>query len=221
MKSHKFLAAFLPAVCCALLCLCSCGRMSQRTKKTVSPEILNLLQKTQSELATCAELCRSEAKESKDRNILLALANSQQILADRHETIIDILLKRNKADRISTDKYAIEIKNRQLYVLPPPEEYKKILNSDDSGSITPEVLITFEITDKTLTSDIGIQALINPDAENGLDLDFHLCSVCGNLTVKKPEGNCPVCNSDKDRIIRLLDGEIPPPKEGSYIVGTE
>lgn len=221
MKSHKFLAAFLPAVCCALLCLCSCGRMSQRTKKTVSPEILNLLQETQSELATCAELCRSEAKESKDRNILLALANSQQILADRHETIIDILLKRNKSDRIPTDKYAIEIKNRRLYVLPPPEEYRKILNSDNPGPLIPEVLITFEITDKVLMSDKEIYGMIDPDAENGIERDFHLCSICGNLMKTAPEGNCPVCNSDKDRIIKLVDGEIPPPKEGSYIVGAE
>ena len=93
MRKHIPFTAILVGVCCAVLFLCACGKRTQN-KRSVDPDTLRLMQKTQAELAACVERCRSAAAESKDREILLALANSQQILADRHETIISILLKK-------------------------------------------------------------------------------------------------------------------------------
>lgn len=219
MKSLQS-SALLLGLCCALLCLCSCNRASVNQRKTVSPETLRLMQKTQSELVACTERCRAMAEESKDRNILLALANSQQLLADRHETIITSLLKNSKTGKISTVSYPIEM-NPRTFVLAPPDEYKQILGSDDSDSVHPEVLITLEVTDKVLAIDNELQHLINPDAEDGLDLDFYLCSVCGWLSVDEPKEICPVCLSDKNRVIKLENGEFPPRKEESFIVGTD
>ena len=216
MKKHISLAALLIAVCCAVLCLCSC-RKTVQPKKTVSPETLRLMQKTQSELEACVERCRSAAGESKDGEILLALANSQEILAKRHETIINILLKKYKIDRISTAAYPIELDPRAM-VLPPVEEYNDILTNANQQILLREILITFEITNKVLESDEGIYALIDPNAEEGFDLDFFICPVCGWLSLQKFEVNCPVCDSDKDRSIELKDGEIPPRVQESFIM---
>ena len=108
MKRLASLAALLSSVICLVFGLCSCGKV-QQNKKSVDQDTLRLMQKTQAELTACVERCRSAAEESKDRDILLALANSQQILADRHETIIRILLKKYKLERISTASYSIEM----------------------------------------------------------------------------------------------------------------
>lgn len=216
MKKHISFAALLLAVCCTVLCLCSC-RKEPQVRRTVSPETVRLMQKTQSELTACVERCRSAARESKDREILLALANSQEILAKRHEMIIDILLKRYKFDRISTVAYPIELDPR-IMVLPPVEEYKEFLAHADQRKNLREILITLELTNKVLESDEGIYALIDPNAEEGFDLDFFLCPVCGWLSLQKFEDNCPICDSDKERSIELKGGEIPSHGQESFII---
>lgn len=215
MKKHSFIAVVLLALCCTVFCLCSCRKQDQ-PKKSVSPETVRLMQKTQAELAACVERCRLAAEESKDREILLALANSQEILAKRHETIINILLKKYKFERISTVSYSIEMDPR-IMVLPPVEEYKEFLAKADQKTILSEVLMTLEITNKVLESDEGIYALIDPDAEEGFDLDFYLCPICGWLSLQKFEENCPICDSDKERSIELKNGEIPPPTQESFV----
>ena len=215
MKKHSSIAVILLALCCAVLCLCSC-RKTDQPKKSVSPETVRLMQKTQAELAACVERCRLAAEESKDREILLALANSQEILAKRHETIINILLKKYKFERISTAAYSIELDPR-IMVLPPVEEYKDFLAKADQKAILREVLMTLEITNKVLESDEGIYTLIDPDAEEGFDLDFYICPVCGWLSLQKFEENCPICDSDKERSIELKNGEIPPPTQESFV----
>ena len=215
MKKHNSIAVVLLAFCCAVLCLCSCGKTNQQ-KKTVSPETVRLMQKTQAELVACVERCRMAAEESKDREILLALANSQEILSKRHETIINILLKKYKFERISTVSYSIEMDPR-IMVLPPVKEYKDFLAQADQKAILREVLMTLEITNKVLESDEGIYALIDPNAEEGFDLDFFLCPVCGWLSLQKFEENCPICDSDKECSIELKNGEIPPPTQESFI----
>lgn len=215
MKQFTSFAALLTGICCIVLSLCSCGRIHQ-DKKTVDQDTLRLMQKTQAELTACVERCRSAAEESKDRDILLALANSQQILADRHETIIRILLKRYKLERISTASYSIEMDPRTL-VHAPLEEYKAFLAKADPQKILPEVLIALEVTNKVLESDLAIQSLIDFDSEDPYEGSIFLCPVCGRIELDAPEGPCPVCGSDKDRIIELKNGEIPPPDEESFL----
>ena len=216
MKPLASFAAFLMGICCIVLCLCSCGKVRQDQKKTVDQDTFRLMQKTQAELTACVERCRSAAEESKDKEILLALANSQQILADRHETIIRILLKKNKLERISTVSYSIEMDPRTL-VLAPLDEYKDFLAKADPQKILPEVLIALEITNKVLESDLAVEKLIDFDSEDPFEGDFYLCPVCGHLLMQEPEENCPICTSDKDRIVKLKDGEIPPRDEESFI----
>lgn len=217
MKKYISLAALLIGVCCAVFCLCACKRQAQ-VKKAVSPETLRLMQKTQAELDACVERCRSAAKNTKNREIYLALANSQEILAKRHETIINILLKKYKLERISTAAYPIELDPRTM-VLPPVEEYKDFLEKADPRLVLREVLFTLELTNKVLESDTGICALIDPDSdEEGLDLDFYLCPVCGWLSLQEWEENCPICDSNKERSVKLKDGEIPPPEKESFIM---
>ena len=219
MKRYLSSAAVLIGVCCAVLCLCSCGERN-RNKRSVDPDTLFLMQKTQAELVACVERCRSAAAESKDREILFALANSQQILADRHETIINILLKKYKLERSSTVSYPIEMNPRTI-VLPPLDEYRSFLAKADPEKILREVLIALEVTNKVLESDSEIELLIDPDAEEEPKADFHLCPVCGLLFLQEPEGNCPVCHSDREKILKLIDGELPPHEEGSFVTVSE
>ena len=215
MKQLASTAALLACICCLIFCLCSC-RKDQQAKKAVDQDTLRLMQKTQAELVACVERCRSAAEESKDKEILLALANSQQILADRHETIIRILLKKYKLERISTVSYSIEMDPRIL-VHAPLDEYKDFLTKADPQKTLPEVLIALEITNKVLESDKVIETFIDVDFEEPFEGDFSLCPVCGHLSLDIPEGNCPICTSDKERIIELKDGEIPPRNEESFI----
>ena len=219
MKPFSSLATILIIVCCAVLCLCSCGKREQ-VKRTVDQETLRLMQKTQAELTTCVERCRSAAKESQNAEILLALANSQQVLVDRHETIINILLKKYKLERISTASYAIEMDPRTI-VLAPVDEYRTFLTKADPQKILREVLIALEITNKVLSSDLDIELMIDPDAEEKPEVDFYLCPVCGHLNLTEPEENCPVCHSDKNRQIKLKDGELPPREEGTFVTVSE
>ena len=218
MKRIISLATVLLIVCCTVLCLCSCGK--KENKRTVSQDTLRLMQKTQAELAACVERCRSAAEESKDREILLALANSQQVLVDRHETIINILLKKYKWDRVSTVSFPIEMNPRTI-VLAPVDEYRELLAKADPEKTLREVLIALEITNKVLSSDMDVELMIDPDAEEAPELDFYLCPVCGHLTLEEPDQNCPVCHSDKDRQIKLKNGEIPPREEGTFVTVSE
>ena len=215
MKHLLSFAAILLALCCSILFFCSCGKSSQN-KKSIDSETLRLMQKTQAELVTCVERCRSAAKESKNKEILLALANSQQVLADRHATIINILLRKYKLEKTSTVSYPIEMDPRAL-VLSPVEEYKDILSTADTKKVLREILITLEITNKVLASDKDIERMIDPDAEEIPEFDFNLCPVCGHLTMEEPKENCPVCHSDKERQIKLKDGELPPREEGTFV----
>jgi len=213
MKRSASLAALLTGVFCLVFGLCSCGRV-QQNKKGVDQDTLRLMQKTQAELNVCVERCRSAAEESRDKKILLALANSQQILADRHETIIRILLKKNKLERISTASYSIEMDPRTM-VLAPLDEYKAFLAKANPQKVLPEILIALEITNKVLESDLAIQSLVDFDYDEPFEGKFFLCPVCGHLELDTAEENCPVCGSDK--IIELKDGEIPPPDEESFL----
>ncbi len=219
MKKHISSAAILIGLCFAVLFLCSCGKRVQN-KRSVDPDTLRLMQKTEAELTACVERCKSAAKESKDKEILLALANSQQILVDRHETIINILLKKYKLERSSTVSYSIEMDPRTI-VLPPVDEYKAFLAKADPEKILREVLIALEVTNKVLESDSEIELMIDPNAEEEPDVDFYLCPVCGRLSMQEPEENCPVCHSDKERILKLKDGELPPREEGSFVTVSE
>ena len=219
MKIKTAFAVLLIGAYCAIFGLCSCKRVI-KDEKTVDPETLHLMQKTQAELAACVDRCRSAAAESKDREILLALANSQQILADRHETIIKVLLKKYKQNKISTFAYPIEMDPRMM-VLSPLDEYKDYLAKADPKKTLREVLIALEITNKVLENDQSILGLIDPDSEYGVNVDFHLCPVCGMLFTSKPEENCPVCNSDKEKIIFLNGGEIPRRDNESFVIVSE
>ena len=218
MKKHTSLATVLLIVCSAVLCLCACGK--KQDERTVSQDTLRLMQKTQAELAACVERCRSAAEESKDKEFLLALANSQQVLVDRHETIINILLKKYKWDRVSTASYSIEMDPRMI-VLAPVAEYREILAKADPEKTLREVLIALEITNKVLSSDMDIELMIDPDAEVTPEFDFYLCPVCGHLTLEEPKENCPVCHSDKTRQLKLKNGELPPREEGTFVTVSE
>ncbi len=215
MKRTISLASVLFFICCAVFCLCSCGKKQQI--KQIDQDTLLLMQKTQAELTACVERCRSAAKDSKDREILLALANSQQVLVDRHETIINILLKKNKMERVSTASYSIEMDPRTI-VLSPVEEYKEILAMEAiSRKNLREVLIALEITNKVLAADMDVELMIDPDDDEVPEFIFYLCPVCGHLSLEKPKENCPVCHSDKDRQIKLNNGELPPREEGTFV----
>lgn len=216
MKLQASFAVLLIGVCCAVFGVCSCGKHSG-DKKTVDPETLRLMQKTQAELVTCVERCKSAAEDSRNKEIFLALANSQQILVDRHETIINILLKKYKLDKSPTGSYPNEMDPRTL-VLDPVPEYAAFLDEADPERILREVLIALEVTNKVLDSDRRFLSLVNPNSwERVPDLDLFLCPVCGLLTTKEPDEGCPVCHSDKDRIIKLKNGEIPPQDKESFI----
>jgi len=215
MKKYMSFTAILLGVCCSLLFLCSCGRKA-RHQKTIDQETLRLMQKTQSELTACVERCRSAAKNSENGEFYLALANSQQVLVDRHETIINILLKKYKWERLSTVSYPIEMDPRTI-VLAPLDEYREILTRANPQTTLREVLIALEITNKVLESDQAVELMIDPDAEEVPAIGFYLCPVCGHLTLGTPEENCPVCHSDKDRLIELKKGEIPPREKSTYV----
>ncbi len=215
MKKYISFAAILLILCGAALCLCSCGKR-QQNKRTVSQDTLRLMQKTQAELTACVERCRSVAKESQDKEILLALANSQQVLVDRHETIINILLKKYKFEKISTVSYSIEMDPRTI-VLAPVEEYREFLAKANPEKTLREVLIALEITNKVLAADMDIELMIDPDADEAPEFEFYLCPVCGHLSLEEPESNCPVCHSDKNRQIKLKNGELPPSEQGTFV----
>jgi len=222
MKSKASFAALLIGFFCAVFCLCSCAKQ-QKPKRTVDPETLRLMQKTQAELVACVERCRSAAAESKDREILLALANSQQVLANRHESIINILLKKYKLEKSPTAAYPIEMDPRTL-LLSPVDEYKSILDTASTKKTLREVLIALEITNKVLEADKPILNMIDPDSyeeKKEESLNLFLCPICGLLLTEEPEDDCPVCHSDKNRIIPLQNGELPPQNKESFVVVSE
>ena len=79
------------------------------------------------------------------------------------------------------------------------------------------VVSRLSFDNKVLSADIDIELMIDPDAEETPALDFYLCPVCGHLAMEEPEENCPVCHSDKDRQIKLKNGELPPREEGTFV----
>ena len=218
MKKHTSFVTALFIVCCAVICLCSCEK--KQVRRSVNQDTVRLMQKTQAELAACVERCRSAAQESQNKEILLALANSQQVLVDRHETIINILLKKYKFEKISTVSYPIEMDPRTIVLAPVPE-YREILAKANPEKTLREVLIALEITNKVLSADMDIELMIDPDAEENPELDFYLCPVCGHLSMKAPKTNCPVCHSDKDRQLKLKNGELPPSEQGTFVTVSE
>ncbi|MBP5585717.1 MAG: hypothetical protein J6Y92_05120 [Lentisphaeria bacterium] len=220
MKKYLSFAAILLGICCSVLFLCACGKKDQKQKR-VNPETLRLMQKTQSELTACVDRCRSAAEQdSENKEIYLALANSQQVLVDRHETIINILLKKFKWERVSTIAFPIEMDPRTI-VLPPLDEYRDILANGDPQNTLREILIALEITNKVLESDQAVSMMINPDAEEAPGIGFYLCPVCGHLTLGEPEENCPVCHSDRERQIGLKNGELPPREKNTFVTVSE
>ncbi len=219
MKKYLSFAAILLGICCSVFFLCSCAKR-EKNEKSVDPETLRIMQKIQSELTACVERCRSAAQNSENSEIYLALANSQQVLVDRHETIINILLKKYKWERVSTVAYPIEMDPRTI-VLTPVEEYREILANADPQKTLREVLIALEITNKVLASDLEVEKRIDPDAEEAPEIGFYLCPVCGQLSMQKPEENCPVCHSDKERQIELKNGDLPPREEGTFVTVSE
>ena len=111
--------------------------------------------------------------------------------------------------------------NPRTIVLSPVEEYRTFLRKADPEKTLREVLIALEVTNKVLEFDSEIELMIDPDAEDAPDVDFWLCPVCGRVSTNEPEENCPVCYSDKDRVLKLKDGEIPPREEGTFITVSE
>ena len=212
MKTHLVPAALLFALCCSLFCLCACHKPVV-IERTVSQETLRTMQKTQSELSAYAVRCRAKAEEYPDRaDYLLALANSQQTLADYHETIINALQKKFKFERSSNFATVSEM-DPWLMVLDPPEEYERLFSEADSATSIPEILNVLEFTGAILSADKKIEAQMKLDSEEPpTDTDFYLCTLCGKLSTQEPEGNCPVCHSGKNQIVKLVNGEIPPRK---------
>ena len=222
MRSYRFAAALLFSLCCALFCLCSCNR-AIRTKMTINPEILRLIQVTEAELSECAERCRSKAEEYPDKKeYLLALANSQQILADYHEIIIDALQKKYKFERTSTDFVTSEM-DPTLLVLAPPEDYARILDEANPDASIPEILNILKFTKDNLKAAKIIEAEMNLTMDSG-EVDpppvvFYICTLCGRLSTEEPDEKCPVCGSDRDKIVQLGNGELPSQKKEYNIVG--
>ena len=221
MRSYRFFAALLFALCFALFCLCSCSRAA-KANKTIKPEILRLIQETKSELSECSERCRSKAEEYPDRkDYLLALANSQQVLADYHERVIDALQKQYKFERISTFSTTSEM-DPWLLVLDPPEEYIRILAEANPEASIPEILNILEFTNENLRLNKEIEAEMNhrdQESEEPVSPVFHLCTLCGRLSMGEPEENCPLCHSGKDRIVQLENGELPVSRKDYNFVG--
>ena len=63
--------------------------------------------------------------------------------------------------------------------------------------------------------------MIDPDAEEEPSVDFYLCPVCGYIETTEPEENCPVCHSDRNRALKLQNGELPPREEGTFVTVSE
>ena len=204
---------FAAGLICAVLLLSACKKSS--TKTFVDQDTYDLMKQAQAELSACAERCRDAAKGGHaDSYALRALANSQEILADRHETILRVLRKKFKLEGYNPVTGPADVR-----VMECPEEYAAILSRPDNTQTPREVLITLEITEKVLKQDDWFAKTL--DVSQRPITDLHLCTVCGYLTEGEVE-SCPVCYSAGERVVELDSrGEIPAPETESYVVRKE
>ena len=191
----------------------ACNR--NKNKKVIDQETYDLMKQTQAELSACAERCRDAARGGyADSYVLRALANSQEILSQRHETILSVARRKYKLEGFN----AVVVPST-IRVLDPPEEYDRILLRPDNTKMPYEVLIALEVTNKVLKQDGLIESTQEMSSRSLQDL--HLCTVCGLLTEGEVE-NCPVCGSARERVVKLDSrGEIPPPETESYVIRKE
>ena len=195
------------------LCLSACSK--NKNKEFIDQETYNLMKQTSAELTACAERCRNAARGGyADSYLLRALANSQEILARRHETILTVARRKYKLEGFNA-----VIDPSTVRVMAAPEEYEQILLRPDNSETPQEVLIAMEVTNKVLKQDNWLEST-QQNTSRGLQ-DLHLCTVCGLLVEGEVE-SCPVCNSAGERVVKLEStGELPAAKAGSYVIREE
>ena len=193
--------------------LSACNK--NQDKKFIDQETYDLMKQTSADLSACAERCRDAARGGyADSYLLRALANSQEILAQRHTTILAVARRKYRLEG-----YNATVDPSTIRVLTPPEEYEKILLRPDNTTMPQEVLIALEVTNKVLKQDGWLEST-QENTSRGLH-DLHICTVCGLLTEGEVE-NCPVCNSAGERVVKLDSrGEIPAPETESYVIRKE
>ena len=210
MSKRLKLVLLAAALLCSAFLLSACNKNTN--KKFIDQETYNLMKQTQSELSACAERCRDAARDGyADSYFLRALANSQEILAQRHETILAVTRR-----KFNLQGFNAVVEPSTIRVMTAPEGYEQILLRPDNSTMPPEVLITLEVTNKVLKQDGWLEST-QENSFRGLE-NLHICTVCGLLT----EGevvNCPVCNSAGERVVKLDSrGEIPAAEKGSYVI---
>jgi len=193
--------------------LSACNK--KQNKKFIDQETYDLMKQTQTELSTCAERCRDAARGGyADSYLLRALANSQEILARRHETILNVARR-----KYNLQGFNAVVDPSTIRVMTAPEEYEMILLRPDNSTTPQEILIAMEVTNKVLKQDNWLEST----QQNTLRAlqDLHLCTVCGLLVEGEVE-SCPVCNSAGERVVKLEStGELPAAKTGSYVIREE
>ena len=210
MSKRLKLVLLAAALLCSAFLLSACNKKTN--KKFIDQETYNLMKQTQSELSACAERCRDAARGGyADSYFLRALANSQEILAQRHETILAVTRR-----KFNLQGFNAVVEPSTIRVMTAPEGYEQILLRPDNSTMPPEVLITLEVTNKVLKQDGWLEST-QENSFRGLE-NLHICTVCGLLTEGEVE-NCPVCNSAGERVVKLDSrGEIPPAEKGSYVI---
>ena len=201
------------ALLCSAFLLSSCNK--DKNKKFIDQDTYDLMKQTKAELTACAERCRDAAKGGhSDSYFLRALANSQEILAQRHETILGVARRKYKLEGFNA-----VVEPSTIRVMPAPEEYEQILLRPGNTTIPQEFLITMEVTNKVLKQDSWLENT-QENSFRGLE-NLHICTVCGLLTEDEVE-KCPVCNSAGERVVKLDSrGEIPAPETDSYLIRKE
>lgn len=210
MSKRLKLVLLAAALLCSAFLLSACNKNTD--KKFIDQETYNLMKQTQSELSACAERCRDAARGGyADSYFLRALANSQEILAQRHETILAVTRR-----KFNLQGFNAVVEPSTIRVMTAPEGYEQILLRPDNSTMPPEVLITLEVTNKVLKQDGWLEST-QENSFRGLE-NLHICTVCGLLTEGEVE-NCPVCNSAGERVVKLDSrGEIPAAEKGSYVI---
>jgi rubrerythrin len=210
MSKRLKLVLLAAALLCSAFLLSACNKNTN--KKFIDQETYNLMKQTQSELSACAERCRDAARGGyADSYFLRALANSQEILAQRHETILAVTRR-----KFNLQGFNAVVEPSTIRVMTAPEGYEQILLRPDNSTMSPEVLITLEVTNKVLKQDGWLEST-QENSFRGLE-NLHICTVCGLLTEGEVE-NCPVCNSAGERVVKLDSrGEIPAAEKGSYVI---
>ena len=210
MSKRLKLVLLAAALLCSAFLLSACNKNTD--KKFIDQETYNLMKQTQSELSACAERCRDAARGGyADSYFLRALANSQEILAQRHETILAVTRR-----KFNLQGFNAVVEPSTIRVMTAPEGYEQILLRPDNSTMPPEVLITLEVTNKVLKQDGWLEST-QENSFRGLE-NLHICTVCGLLTEGEVE-NCPVCNSAGERVVKLDSrGEIPAAEMGSYVI---